>query len=66
MNIFVSTWVLLVVGLIFALPMLYLRVHDHTTLEEETIARMDDSGHIRDTAEVEKTLERANQTEKSA
>lgn len=46
--------------------MLYLRVHDHTTLEEETIARMDDSGHIRDTAEVEKTLERANQTEKSA
>ena len=30
MNIFVSTWALLVAGLIFALPMIYLRVTDHT------------------------------------
>jgi len=26
--------------------MLYYRVKNHTDLEEETIARMDDSGHI--------------------
>lgn len=37
MNIFVSTWVLLVAGLVFALPMLYLRVKNHTELEEETM-----------------------------
>jgi len=33
MNIFVSTWVLLVVGLIFALPMIHWRVTDHTDME---------------------------------
>ena len=30
MNMFLSTWVLLVAGLIFALPMLHMRVDDHT------------------------------------
>ncbi|KAG9226027.1 hypothetical protein CCMSSC00406_0008689 [Pleurotus cornucopiae] len=35
MHIFISTWVLLVAGLIFMLPMIYLRVTDHTE-EEET------------------------------
>lgn len=33
MNIFLSTWILLVVGLLFALPMIHWRVTDHT---EET------------------------------
>lgn len=34
MNIFVSTWVLLVVGLVFALPMIHWRVTDQTDSEE--------------------------------
>jgi hypothetical protein len=46
MNIFISTWVLLVAGLVFALPMLYLRVKEHTDLQDETLARMDDSGRV--------------------
>jgi len=46
MNIFASTWALLAAGLLFALPMIHLRVKDHTDLEDETIARMDDFGHI--------------------
>jgi hypothetical protein len=37
MNIFVSTWSLLAGGLAFALPMIYLRVKEHTELEEETL-----------------------------
>jgi hypothetical protein len=37
MNIFLSTWILLAGGLVFALPMIYLRVRDHTELEEETL-----------------------------
>jgi len=37
MNIFVSTWVLLVAGLLFALPMLYLRVKNHTEPEDEVM-----------------------------
>jgi hypothetical protein len=37
MNIFASTWALLVAGLIFALPMIHLRVKE-TTDEEETTA----------------------------
>ncbi|KIK52136.1 hypothetical protein GYMLUDRAFT_180491 [Collybiopsis luxurians FD-317 M1] len=36
MNIFLSTWVLLVAGLLFALPMIHLRVKNHTELEDET------------------------------
>ncbi|KAJ7667689.1 MFS general substrate transporter [Mycena polygramma] len=46
MNVFASTWALCAAGLLFALPMIYLRVHDHTELEEETIARMDEHGHV--------------------
>lgn len=30
MNIFIGTWVLLVAGLFFAAPMIYMRVQDHT------------------------------------
>jgi len=37
MNIFISTWVLLVVGLLFALPMLYLRVKETTDIADETL-----------------------------
>ncbi|KZT24725.1 MFS general substrate transporter [Neolentinus lepideus HHB14362 ss-1] len=46
MNIFVSTWVLLVAGLVFALPMIHMRVKDHTELVDEALARMDETGHI--------------------
>ncbi|KAH8111474.1 hypothetical protein DFH11DRAFT_1729406 [Phellopilus nigrolimitatus] len=62
MNIFLSTWVLLVAGLLFALPMLYLRVKNYTDYEDETMqvshcvafsvtddqyrARMDDEGNV--------------------
>lgn len=46
MNIFISTWVLCAAGLLIALPMIYLRVKDHTELEDEAVARMDDDGHI--------------------
>ncbi|THH04791.1 hypothetical protein EW145_g5258 [Phellinidium pouzarii] len=46
MNMFLSTWCLLVAGLLCALPMLYLRVKNHTDLEDETLARMDDDGHV--------------------
>jgi hypothetical protein len=37
MNIFLSTWVLLVSGLVFALPMIHLRVKEHTDVEDETL-----------------------------
>ena len=37
MNIFVSTWSLLAGGLLFSLPMIHLRVKEHTELEEETL-----------------------------
>jgi hypothetical protein len=30
MNMFISTWVLLVAGLVFAFPMIHMRVQDHT------------------------------------
>ncbi|KAL1737960.1 hypothetical protein HDZ31DRAFT_51652, partial [Schizophyllum fasciatum] len=46
MHLFLSEWCLLVAGLVFALPMVYLRVKDHTTLQDETLARMDDRGRI--------------------
>jgi hypothetical protein len=45
-NIFLSTWVLLVAGLVFALPMIHLRVKEHTDLEDEVLARMDDTGKV--------------------
>lgn len=37
MNMFLSTWTLLVAGLIFALPMIHLRVKNHTELADETL-----------------------------
>lgn len=36
-NIFISTWVLLVAGILFALPMVYYRVKDHTDPEDEAL-----------------------------
>jgi hypothetical protein len=56
MNIFISTWVLLVAGLVFALPMLYLRVKEHTDLQDETLARMDDSGRVLDVQEAQEKI----------
>jgi hypothetical protein len=53
MNIFISTWVILTIGLICALPMLIVRVKEHTELADETIARMDENGRVRDVSEVE-------------
>jgi hypothetical protein len=37
MNIFISTWCLLVAGLSLAAPMIHLRVKDHTDLDDETL-----------------------------
>ena len=37
MHLFLSEWCLLVAGLVFALPMVHLRVKDHTTLQDETL-----------------------------
>lgn len=34
---FISTWVILVAGLVFAFPMIYARVKEHTELEDETL-----------------------------
>lgn len=53
MNIFISTWVILTVGLIFTLPMLIVRVREHTELAEEIMVRMDEHGKVRDVSEVE-------------
>lgn len=52
MNIFASTWGLLAAGLLFALPMLYVRVKDHTELADEALARMDNTGHVQTVEEV--------------
>ncbi|KAF8341709.1 MFS general substrate transporter [Amanita rubescens] len=41
-NIFISTWVLLVAGIIFALPMVYFRVKDHT----DEASTPDDHDHV--------------------
>ncbi|KAJ6516215.1 MFS general substrate transporter [Mycena sanguinolenta] len=46
MNMFASTWALSAAGLLFALPMIYLRVREHTVLEDETLARMDVHGNV--------------------
>jgi MFS family permease len=62
MNIFISTWVLLVAGLICALPMIHLRVKDHTELADETLVRMDGNGHIRDVSELQKEEQIADAT----
>lgn len=37
MNLFLSTWVLLIAGLVFSLPMIHLRVKDHTGVEDEAL-----------------------------
>jgi len=37
MNIFISTWVLLIAGLVFTLPMIYIRVKDTTDIKDETL-----------------------------
>lgn len=42
MNIFLSTWGLMVASMIFAAPMVYLRVTDHTDVEDETRVRVGD------------------------
>jgi len=55
MNVFASTWALCVAGLLFALPMIYLRVKEHTDLEDETVARMDEHGHVLPTDAVAQT-----------
>ncbi|KAK7454451.1 hypothetical protein VKT23_011207 [Stygiomarasmius scandens] len=41
MNMFLSTWILLVASLVFALPMIYLRVKDHTDVNNETEAQLE-------------------------
>ncbi|KAG6826222.1 hypothetical protein H0H92_000662 [Tricholoma furcatifolium] len=37
MNIFASTWALLVAGLLFVLPMIHLRVQDHTDAKDDVL-----------------------------
>lgn len=37
MNMFLSTWILLAAGLVFALPMIHLRVKEHTDIADETL-----------------------------
>lgn len=37
MNVFISTWVLLAAGLVFAFPMIYMRVKEHTDISDETL-----------------------------
>ncbi|KZO99628.1 MFS general substrate transporter [Calocera viscosa TUFC12733] len=46
MNIFASTWALLGAGLICAAPVLWLRIKNHTQLEDEAFMRMDERAHI--------------------
>lgn len=69
MNVFISTWALLVAGLVFALPMIHLRVKEHTDIADEALyvvsqlsllladftcsARMDDNGQIRRPEEID-------------
>ncbi|PPQ97669.1 hypothetical protein CVT26_002481 [Gymnopilus dilepis] len=64
MNMFISTWVLLVAGLVFALPMIYLRVKDHTELADETLMHLDNSGNTLDTPQVRQQLEERHVDEK--
>ncbi|KAK0440418.1 uncharacterized protein EV420DRAFT_1581858 [Desarmillaria tabescens] len=52
MNGFISESAFLVGGLVFALPMVIIRIKDHTDLDDETVTRMDDKGHIRPTENV--------------
>ncbi|KAG2141386.1 major facilitator superfamily domain-containing protein [Suillus bovinus] len=41
MNIFLSTWCLVVVGLVSSLPVIYLRIRDTTVLEDEGLMQRD-------------------------
>ncbi|KAJ3723946.1 MFS general substrate transporter [Lentinula raphanica] len=61
MTMLITTWVLLVAGLIFALPMIHLRVKNHTDIADETLVRMDSKGQIRDVEQVknEETVAKA-------
>jgi len=52
MNIFASTWALLAAGLIFAAPVLFYRIKNHTELADEAILRMDDKGHVHEVSEM--------------
>lgn len=47
MNIFLSSWCLTAGGLAFALPMIYIRVKNHTELEEETSASVAETGEAK-------------------
>ncbi|KAF8845640.1 MFS general substrate transporter [Paxillus ammoniavirescens] len=38
MNIFISTWVLCAAGMIFAAPMIYYRLKDHTDAEDDSLS----------------------------
>ncbi|KAG1732060.1 MFS general substrate transporter [Suillus lakei] len=57
MNIFLSTWCLTVAGMIFAAPMVYLRVTNHTDIEDETLMQM--AGVERIEPPLDTTTERA-------
>ncbi|KAI0307393.1 MFS general substrate transporter [Multifurca ochricompacta] len=46
MNLFLSTWALLIAGLVFSLPMIHLRVKDHTDVEDEVLARMEEMHNV--------------------
>jgi MFS family permease len=56
LDMFASTWALTVAGLLFCLPMIYLRVKNHTELADETVARIGDDGHIRPVEEVQQVI----------
>jgi MFS family permease len=60
MNMLLSTWALLAAGLVFAFPMIYSRVKDHTELEDETLIRMDDSGNLVDTDQIARGQDKTN------
>lgn len=47
MNIFLSSWCLTAGGLAFALPMIYIRVKNHTELEEETSTSVAETGEAK-------------------
>ncbi|KAL0068046.1 hypothetical protein AAF712_004949 [Marasmius tenuissimus] len=42
MNLYISTWVLLVAGLVFAYPMIYVRVKEHTEAQDEAVAQLEE------------------------
>ncbi|CAL1696861.1 unnamed protein product [Somion occarium] len=42
MNLFISTWALLLAGLVFALPMIHMRVQDYTEMDEMRMLHRDE------------------------